>query len=140
MEVCNFIKKDTRHRCFLVSFADFLRTPFYRKLPDDFFLYIVTFDPHKCHKSENFFMLWRRTNASGLITKFLKLQRIVNAINLRKFKNLILRFEIEISSFYFFFSLFRQSSFFHLPFWLSLEQQRTDISNPSNISKIKIMK
>ena len=123
MEVCNFIKKDTRHRCFLVSFADFLRTPFYRKLPDDCFC-TLSLSPHRMIlinvTSER--MLWHRTNASGLITKFLKVPKIVNAINLRKFKNLISRFEIEISSFYSFFSLFRLCSFFHLPFWISLEQ------------------
>ena len=87
-------------------------------------------------------MLWHRTNASGLITKFLKVPRIVNAINLRKFKNLISWFEIEISSFSSFFSLFSLCSFFHLHFWLSVIiratlRQRPDISNPSNI-KLKI--
>ena len=124
MKVCNFIKKDTRHRCFLVSFADFVRTLFSRKLPDDCFC-TLSLSPHRMilinATSER--MLWHRTNASGLITKFLKVPRIVNAINLIKFKNLISRFEIEsLKSLFLFFSLFRLCSFFHLPFWLSLEQ------------------
>ena len=30
---CNFIKKETWHRCFPVNFAKFLRTPFFYKTP-----------------------------------------------------------------------------------------------------------
>ena len=36
-----------------------------------------------------FFKLWQAINASGLTTDFLKVTRIVNAMNLRKFKDLI---------------------------------------------------
>ena len=118
MQVCNFFKKDTLAQVFsCVNFANFLRTPFYRKLPDDCFC-TSSISPHKYHKLANFFKLWHRTNASGLITKFLKVPRIVNAINLRKFKNLISWFETEISSFSSFFSLFSLCSIFHLHIWL----------------------
>ena len=106
-----------------MSCADFLRIPFYRKCPDDCFC-TLSLSPHRLIlinvTSER--MLWHRANASGLITKFLKVPRIVNAVNLRKFKYLISWFEIEMSSFYSFFSVFRLCSFFHLPFGLSLEQ------------------
>ena len=88
-----------------------------------------------------FFMLWHRTNSSVLITKFLKIPRIVNAIILRKFKNLFSWFEIEISSFSSFFPLFSLSSFFHLHFWLSVIIRTTlwqdYMNNPSNINKIR---
>ena len=43
-------------------------------------------------------MLWQRTNAQGLITKLLKVIRIVNALNLRKFNNPTSRFELNPSS------------------------------------------
>ena len=86
-------------------------------------------------------MLWHRTNSWVLITKFLKVPRIVNAITLRKFKNLFSWFEIEISSFSSFFPLFSLSSFFHLHFWLSVIIRTTlwqdYINNPSNINKIR---
>ena len=36
-----------------------------------------------------FFKLWERINVSGLTTDFLKVTRIANAMNLRKFKDLI---------------------------------------------------
>ena len=36
-----------------------------------------------------FFKLWQRIDASGLTTDFLKVTRIANAMNLRKFKDLI---------------------------------------------------
>ena len=35
------LKKRLWHRCFPVNFAKFLRTPFYRILPDDYFLYLI---------------------------------------------------------------------------------------------------
>ena len=118
MEVCNFIKKDTRHRCFLVSFADFVRTLFSRKLPDDCFC-TLSLSPHRMilinATSER--MLWHRTNASGLITKFLKVPRIVNAVNLRKFKNQISWFEIEISSFCSLFFSISSLFIFSFAFW-----------------------
>ena len=86
-------------------------------------------------------MLWHRTNSWVLITKFLKVPRIVNAITLRKFKNLFSWFEIEISSFSSFFPLFSLSSFFHLHFWLSVIIRTTlwqdYMNNPSNINKIR---
>ena len=124
MEVCNFIKKDTLAQVFFCEFCKFSKSSFLEKTFGWMLVYIINFalwmDPHKCNKLMIFFMLWHRTNSSVLITKFLKIPRIVNAIILRKFKNLFSWFEIEISSFSSFFSLFFLSSFSHLHFWLSV--------------------
>ena len=40
-QACNFIIKRLWRRCFPVNFAKFLRTPFYRTLLDDCFLFCI---------------------------------------------------------------------------------------------------
>ena len=83
-------------------------------------------------------MFWKITNAQGLMTTFLKVMRIVNAINLRKFKNPVLWFETEVSTFSSFFTLFPLSLSFHLHFSLSVIiratlRRKTDINDCNQI-------
>ena len=114
------VKKALRHRCFLLNFVKFLEHLFYRTIPDDCFctlsISLHRLIPINVTSWWIFFMLWQRPNAYGLIrsSRLWKVTRIGNVTDLRKFKDSILWFEIEISNFSSFFSL--SSLFFNCTF------------------------
>ena len=132
MEACNFIKKDTLVQVFSREFCKMSKNIFFTEYLQ------MTASVHYQYRFTDWSPQMSQMS-QGLMTKFLKFTRIVNAINLRKFKNPISWFEIELPSFSsFFFSISFDFTIFHLHFWLSViiratMRQRTNTNKASNI-------
>ena len=132
MEACNSIKKDTLVQVFSREFCKMSKNIFFTE-----YLQMTASVHYQCRFTD-----WSpqmSQMSQGLRRKFLKFTRIVNAINLRKFKNPISWFEIELPSFSSFsFSISFDFTIFHSHFWLSViiratMRQRTNTNKASNI-------
>ena len=84
-----------------------------RRLPR----YIISFasysDSRNCHKLVNYLMLWERIKS-----KTLKIARIVNIMNLKKFRKLISFLKLKYQICFFMFSSFLQSYFIYIFIYL----------------------